>query len=118
MDPIQELRNQFSAEINALQAEITDLKQLLAKASKQYHLKPSLPDPEKFSSITYKFNTWLPSMKAKLYIDSKAIGNDLAQFYYVYVNLDSSVQTMVIPQLLQAKEAKQWDYNTILNQLL
>ena len=56
-------------------------------------------------------------MKAKLYIDGEAIGNDLAQFYYVYMNLDSSVQAMVIPQLSRAEEAKQWDYNTILDQL-
>jgi hypothetical protein len=35
MSTIEELRSLFSAEINALQAEINDLKQHLAKATKQ-----------------------------------------------------------------------------------
>jgi hypothetical protein len=30
-------------------------------------------------------------MKAKLYINGEAIGTNLAQFYYVYINLDSQV---------------------------
>ena len=61
--------------------------------------KPALPDPEKFSGQTHKYDTWLPSIKAKLRVDGEAIGDSVAQFYYVYLNLDSHVQAMVLPQL-------------------
>ena len=40
--------------------------------------KPSLPDPEKFNGKTYKFNTWFPVIRAKLCIDSPAIGDSTA----------------------------------------
>ena len=59
--------------------------------------KLSLPDLEKFNGKTYKFNTWLPVIRAKLYIDGPAIGDSTAQFYYVYGNLESNIQAMVLP---------------------
>ncbi|PMD15663.1 hypothetical protein NA56DRAFT_581563, partial [Hyaloscypha hepaticicola] len=63
-----------------------------------------LPDPEKFAGSTYKFDTWHPSIKAKLRVDGPIIGDEIAQFYYIYLNLDSSVQSIVLPQLAQAEE--------------
>ena len=77
--------------------------------------KPSLPDPKKFNGQLYKFDTWLPSIKAKLRVDGEAIGDSVAQFYYVYLNLESHIQAMVLPQLGQAKALNVWDYTTILN---
>ena len=53
--------------------------------------KPSLPDPEKFNSKTYKFDIWLLVIRAKLRIDSLTIGDSTAQFYYVYGNLESNI---------------------------
>ena len=53
--------------------------------------KPSLPDLEKFNGKTYKFNTWLPAIRAKLRIDNLAIGDSTAQFYYVYSNLENNI---------------------------
>jgi hypothetical protein len=114
MDPIQALRNDFLTTIEALRNEIQYLKQQLDKKSRP---KPSLPDPEKFSGQALKFDTWLPSIKAKLHVDGEAIGDTVSQFYYVYLNLDSHVQATVLPQLAQAEESGSWDYNTILNQL-
>jgi hypothetical protein len=67
-------------------------------------LRSSLPDPEKFNSQAHKFNTWLPSIKAKLQVDSKAISDPTAQFYYIYLNLELYVQAIVLPQLSQAKD--------------
>jgi hypothetical protein len=67
--------------------------------------------------LTYKFDTWLPSIKAKLRVNGTAIGDATAQFYYVYLNLDSHVQAMVLPQLSYAESTQSWDYNTILDQL-
>lgn len=56
-------------------------------------------------------------MKAKLRIDAPAIGDAVAQFYYVYLNLESKVQALVLPQLSYAEDTNTWDYNTILDQL-
>jgi hypothetical protein len=53
--------------------------------------KASLPNPEKFNGQAHKFDTWLPSIKAKLQVDGTAIGDAVAQFYYVYLNLESHV---------------------------
>jgi len=50
-------------------------------------------------------------------VDNKAIGDSVAHFYYVFLNLESHVQAIVLPQLSQAEESSTWDYNTILNQL-
>jgi hypothetical protein len=107
MDTFQ---SQVQREFDGLRSEIATLRAKNIQKSK-------LPDPEKFAGSTYKFDTWLPSIKAKLRIDGPAIGDSIAQFYYVYLNLESSVQSMVLPQLSYAEHAQSWDYNTILDQL-
>ncbi|PMD50852.1 uncharacterized protein K444DRAFT_546494, partial [Hyaloscypha bicolor E] len=66
--------------------------------------KPFLLYPEKFNSQVYKFDSWLPLIKAKLRVNSKAISNTTTQFYYVYLNLESYIQVIVLPQLSQAKD--------------
>ena len=110
MDPMQAIAV-LQAQVAQLQSEIQSLR------SSQQRPKPALPDPEKFGGISQKFDTWLPSIKAKLRVDHAAIGDPIAQFYYVYLNLESHVQAMVLPQLAQAEESERWDYNTILQQL-
>ena len=90
------------------------MKQQIDKKSRP---KPSLPDPEKFSGQALKFDTWVPSIKAKLHVDGEAIGDAVSQFYYVYLNLDSHVQATVLPQLAQAEESGSWNYHTILDHL-
>jgi hypothetical protein len=95
MDTFQ---TQVQREFDGLRAEITTLR---AKNSQ----KLKLPDPEKFARLTYKFDTWLPLIKAKLRINGPAIGDSIAQFYYVYLNLESSVQLMVLPQLSYIEQA-------------
>lgn len=114
MDPFQELRNEFSSAIQALQKEIESIKN---EPKPPQRPKPCLPDPEKFNGQSLKFDTWLASMKAKLRIDAPAIGDAVAQFYYVYLNLESKVQALVLPQLSYAEDTNTWDYNTILDQL-
>jgi hypothetical protein len=95
MDPMQAFEN-LQAQVAQLQAEVQFLRSNSTTPSRP---KPSLPDPEKFNGYSHKFDTWLPSIKVKLRVDSAAIGDTVAQFYYVYLNLDSSVQAMVLPQL-------------------
>lgn len=114
MDPYQAIRNEFSSMIETLQNEIESIKN---QPKPHQRPKPSLPDPEKFNGQSLKFDTWLASMKAKLRIDAPAIGDAVAQFYYVYLNLESKVQALVLPQLSYAEDTNTWDYNTILNQL-
>ena len=110
---------QLAAAIEELQAELRRQREEihLLKSIKPSRPKPSLPDPEKFNGQPYKFDTWLPSIKAKLHVDGEAIGEAVAQFYYVYLNLESHVQAMVLPQLATAEEKRIWDHDTILQQL-
>jgi hypothetical protein len=79
--------------------------------------KPRLPDPKGFDGKTYRFDTWLPSIRAKLRVDSQAISDSVAQFYYVYLNLEPTVQSTVLPQLVEAEASQSWDFETILSQL-
>lgn len=119
----EELQNQRSMiqtqqdEILSLKASLVDMSSQSDPTSKTRRPKASLPDPDWFSGQAYKFDTWLPSIKAKLRSDAAAIGGDIDQFYYVYLNLENSVQSMVLPQLDNAEEKGVWDYNTILAQL-
>ena len=122
---LEQQRNQFEVFQNTIRqqdSEITFLRaQVVGLSTRLYtnnsRPKPSLPDPEKFNGQAYKFDTWLPSIEAKLAVDGEAIGSDVAQFYYVYLNLEGAVQAMVLPQLAQAKESGTQDYQTILDQL-
>jgi hypothetical protein len=112
MDQVHALITQLQAELQRQRNEIVVLK---ARAS--LRPKPSLPNPDKFTGESMKYDTWLPSIKAKLRVNSEAIGDPITQFYYVYLNLDSNVQAMVLPQLSQAEVADVWDYYTILDQI-
>jgi hypothetical protein len=103
-----------------LQTEVArqgELIRVLQRHQSNTKPKPVLPDPEKFTGQPHKFDTWLPSIKAKIRVDGEAIGDSVAKFYYVYLNLESSVQAMVLPQLSQAEDLESWNYNTILEQL-
>ncbi|KAL5330480.1 hypothetical protein ACEPPN_004008 [Leptodophora sp. 'Broadleaf-Isolate-01'] len=111
--PAQQLQ-QLQLEVQALQQQVNVLS---SRPQTQQRPKPSLPEPEKFSGNTTKWDTWLPSIEAKLLVDGEAIGNSTAQFYYVYLNLESQAQSLVLPQLAIAKSTETWDYQTILDQL-
>lgn len=114
MDPQQAFES-LQNQITHLQNEIQFLRSSISTTPSRP--KPSLPDPAKFDGQSYKFDTWLPAIKAKLRVDNAAIGDAIAQFYYVYLNLDTQVQAIVLPQLGQAEELGRWDYNSILDQL-
>ena len=111
-----ELSAEFAAQMLALEQENRSLVDIVT-CRPTSRLKPVLPDPEKFTGKSYKYDTWLAAIKAKLRIDSVTIGDDLAQFYYVYLNLDTSVQALVLPQLSAAEDNQVWDYKSLLNQL-
>jgi hypothetical protein len=125
LQAIQQLQSEVQRQATQLQLqhdEIVGLKaqvQLLSNARPVDHSRKRacLPDPEKFNGQSYKFDTWLPSIKAKLSVDGDVIGNDKAQFYYVYLNLESSVQSSLSHLLATAETSKSWDFNTILDTL-
>ncbi|QSZ33865.1 hypothetical protein DSL72_005438 [Monilinia vaccinii-corymbosi] len=112
---------EIRTELNRQREEIAFLRSMAlerfaAPAHASTRPKPCLPDPEKFGGNTHKFDTWLPSIRAKLQVDGAAIGDSTAQFYYVYLNLESQVQAIVLPQL-SLDSAAPLDHNTILDQL-
>ncbi len=96
MDQIHAAITELQAELQRQRDEITFLRSIITNRASAKP-KASLPDPEKFSGHAQKFDTWLPSIRAKLQVDGDAIGDATAQFYYVYLNLESPVQAMVLP---------------------
>lgn len=114
-NPQQQLQ-QLIQQVADLQNQMQNM-QLQMQARPAQRPKPSLPDPVKFDGKSYHFDTWLPSIQAKLRVDGGAIGDDVAQFYYVYDRLESVVQSQVLPQLARAEEDQQWRFQTILDQL-
>ncbi|KAJ5124612.1 uncharacterized protein N7515_008437 [Penicillium bovifimosum] len=137
MDQIEELRNSITSDvdrqvtplIDILRAQIQSLRDDLQRVQSQTEQiqhrssssskrpKPSLPNPEKFTGAMVKYDTWDAAIRAKLAIDGPAIGDSTAQFYYVYMNLSSQVQAMVLPQLATARDNDSHNYQTILDQL-
>lgn len=118
LNPQQQL-NFLTEQVQEQSAQIRALQLALSATTSTHRPKPKpiLPDPVKFDSKSYHFDTWLPSIKAKLRVDDDALGDDIARFYYVYNRLESSVQSQVLPQLANAKADEAWDYDTILQQL-
>jgi hypothetical protein len=116
---ISQIAQQFEAAISDLRAENQLLRAEIADQSTRSTTrpKPSLPDPDKFDGKAYKYETWFQSIEAKLLVDGPAIGNEIAQFYYVYLNLETNVQAMVLPQLAAAKESNVWDPQSIIRQI-
>jgi hypothetical protein len=121
MDP-QEVLAELQATVAHMRGEITFLRDQFATATAAATAsasisrpKPSLPHPDKFAGDARKYDTWLASIKAKLAVDGEAIGNNVAQFNYVYLNLESNTQSIVLPQLEALPH--ELDYNTILTSL-
>ena len=89
MEQVSNAITELQNELQRQREEITFLRSIIStRATKP---KASLPDPEKFNGQAHKFDTWLPSIKAKLQVDGEAIGDSVAQFYYVYLNLELHV---------------------------
>lgn len=103
-------------QLTALQQQITTLQAHIATLSPAQR-KPVLPHVDKFEGTPYEWDTWRPMIKAKLRVDGAAIGDSIAQFYYVYFALESKVQAMVLPQLSRAEEDEIWNPQSILDQL-
>lgn len=106
MDPaaLQQLLERQAAQIDdlhkrneALQAQVTVLFNAIDNSSHNPHPRPrpALPTPETFTGN--KWDTWQVYAQAKIDVDGAAIGNDKAQFWYLFGCLDSKIQAMVLP---------------------
>jgi hypothetical protein len=73
--------------IGALESTIQNLRD--QNRTRTIQRKPYLPNVDKFDSISYHFDTWLPLIEAKLLVDGEALGDltGIGQFYYVYLRL-------------------------------
>ncbi|KAL5324973.1 hypothetical protein ACEPPN_006094 [Leptodophora sp. 'Broadleaf-Isolate-01'] len=74
---IQTTLADLQAELQRQRDEITFLRTVIATRTPSKP-KPSLPDPEKFNGQAHKYDTWLPSIKAKLQVDDIVIGDATA----------------------------------------
>jgi hypothetical protein len=72
---LQTLQQEFNSTINTLSQTVTSLRAEVLSLRTSARPKPTLPDPDKFDGKAYHFDTWLPSIKAKLWINGPAIGN-------------------------------------------
>ena len=101
MDPRQQLQ-ELATRLESQATLIINLQgQLLAlsnaaSTNASVRLRPALLDPAKFDGKAYHFDTWLPAIKAKLRVDGAALGDSIAQFYYVYDRLESTVQSIIL----------------------
>ncbi|KAE8440276.1 hypothetical protein EG329_011484, partial [Mollisiaceae sp. DMI_Dod_QoI] len=76
LTPTQQRILQLESTVKELSNQIQTLLSRTARP------KAILPDPNKFNSTIQRWDTWRPSIKAKLLVDGQAIGNSCAQFYY------------------------------------
>ena len=75
------------------------------QADTQYP-KLSFPDSDKFNSSVQNYNIWLPFIIAKLRTDSEIIGNKIAKFYYIYINIEIQIQANLLNKLKIVKKTK------------
>lgn len=102
---------QMLAMINELREEVKSLRSSRTRA------RQVLPEPERFSGRAEDWDTWAMTMQAKLRIDKDAIGNEEAQFYYVYSSLDSRVQGLILNFVRHSQEQEEWRPEALLDQL-
>ena len=78
---IAELQTEVRRQAEVIQNQGNELLLLRTRPSTNQKPRSSLPDPEKFNGQAHKFDTWLPSIKAKLRVDSEAIGDPTTQYH-------------------------------------
>lgn len=100
--------------IEDLQRQVEDLRSIQRPPPQRRQV---LPEPERFTGRMRDWDTWVLTMKAKLQVDGIAIGDESAQFYYVYSSLSASVQGLVMAYVRRAEEKGEWKPYALLEQL-
>lgn len=110
--------------IAAHEARIASLVQQVASfearlsslASSTSRPRRRLADPEKFDGQR-RWDTWKPLAEAVLRLDYDAIGGNESCFFWLYGNLESKIQAMVLPQISVALAEGVWNTSSIFDQL-
>ncbi|KAM7189382.1 hypothetical protein V8F33_010070 [Rhypophila sp. PSN 637] len=104
----------FSVTITELQSGLAAIK----TSSPSLNLpKPRLPNPDKFDGTLSTWEVWYPEMKAKLRIAQQALGEEEAQFWYIYSRLEKKVQALVAPQIAYAEREQSYKTQALFDQL-
>lgn len=114
-EAIRELKNQFAHEVQSLQSQVQALQIELDSVQRSLAVRlsnrrPILPDPDKLSKPKAELESWLAIMTGKLEVDSDALGDTKAKFYYVYGRLDSELQNLLDAQLQKAVATQDFDH--------
>lgn len=103
---------QLLAMIEELRTQIQELRQQPPMRTRQV-----LPEPERFAGRMKDWDIWSMTMRAKLRIDGNAIGNNEAQFYYIYSSLGTKIQGLVLNFVRHAQEKEEWKPLALLDYL-
>ena len=94
---------QLLAMVEELRTQVQELRQQRAPKTRQV-----LPETDRFTGRTKEWDTWSMTMRAKLRIDGEAIGDNEAQFFYVYSSLNAKVQALVLAFVRATQESREW----------
>jgi len=101
--------------IEAMQAQIDELREAIHRRTTRP--RQVLPEPDRFSGRAKDWDAWALAMKAKLKVDGHAIGDENAQFYFVYSSLDTNIQSMVLAYVQRVEKQGSWDPSRLLDHL-
>jgi hypothetical protein len=126
---IRELRAQARSASNqpsqatTTQEQMELLTQMMAQLSNNARgdprqLRQSLPPASKFNGEDKTlFSGWVMELKAKLAIDGKAIGDEQAQFYYIFTRLEGKAKIRMEAWTQQRLESYSWSVTAFFHEL-
>ncbi|KJZ68939.1 hypothetical protein HIM_08136 [Hirsutella minnesotensis 3608] len=106
---------QLMSTIETMQAQIEELRGAINHRA--HRPRQVLPEPDRFSGRAKDWDAWALAMRAKLRVDGQAIGDENAQFYYVYSSLDRNIQSTVLAFVQRAEKQGQWSPTLLLDHL-
>lgn len=115
--------NQWAATANQREMQLLSMIEELCAQVQELQRQPTrrtrqvLPEPKRFTGRTKDWDIWSMTMRAKLQIDGNTIGNDEAQFYYVYSSLGAKVQELMLNFVRTSQDDKSWKPLTLLEHL-
>ena len=101
--------------IKIMQTQINELQEAIRQRSPRP--RQVLPEPDRFSGRVKDWDAWALTMRAKLRVDGAAIGDENAQFYYVYSSLGTNIQSMVLAFIQRAEKQCNWNPSQLLDHL-
>lgn len=103
--------------IEDLQRQVNELREVVTQrttTTTTTRPRQVLPEPERFSGQNREWDAWLVAIQAKLRVDGAAIGDESAQFYFVYSSLETRIQSLALPFVRNAEQQRKWDPTALL----